>query len=276
MTTALRVLAVAASWVLTLCVKLSKQTLTDTSGGPPLDGFQRAAAHNACPTTDYPERGGWGNIPIARQDLKAVYFLEGKAASSTIRKTLGKTGQNFPVTKANFHNYTDSFKFTMVRDPLERLVSVFWEEGYGCAGLKSRDFKSYYHAENPHHRKEVFDSFKKFVGLLENGKCWGPHTTMQRSRLPNPKILPMDFVGLVSNLRDDWKTIAQHQGSKFHAMEWPSLAKSDRETDPKLRHLFNVTHIRPQLAQRVCNAYREDYCCFELPVPHPCKVDCSK
>eukprot|EP00931_Biecheleriopsis_adriatica_P020970 TRINITY_DN13858_c0_g1_i1.p1 TRINITY_DN13858_c0_g1~~TRINITY_DN13858_c0_g1_i1.p1 ORF type:complete len:268 (-),score=29.17 TRINITY_DN13858_c0_g1_i1:141-944(-) len=267
MSAALRALAIVVPGVLTLGLKLA-----DTSGGPLLDGFQRAAAYNKCSIRNLYPGHGYGNLPIARKDLNAVYFLEAKVASSTIRDSLGKNSQNAPVSKANSHNYTDSFKFTMVRDPLERLVSAFWEEGSRCVGLQDEDK---YHPENPHHREEVFNLFKKFVGELEIGKCWGPHESVQRWRLPNPNILPMDFVGLVSNLRDDWKIIAQHQASKFH-VEWPALAKPDRETNHNRRYLFNVTHIRPQLAQRACNVYREDYCCFALPVPHACKLDCSK
>lgn len=240
-------------------VGLPAQTQAPRQGGAPAAPPQRSGAL---------EGGGWGGQARARSwracnmtytttpkealflvsdSLKLTYVLMSKSGSSTIRATMG-TKTN---TKPNW-NYT---VFTVVRDPLERIVSYF--------------FYTYLDMIRKRHALQLFD---EETARLVHGQAGHAHG--QRS-VPLGGGHHYDFVGTLETLATDWAQLGELQKQRFGIPNWPPLAPKEKDNAQRYRPVFTVSTLPANISQRVCNIYRDDYCCFQLPVPPACQVDCA-
>eukprot|EP00440_Ansanella_granifera_P044542 gb/GFBE01048275.1/.p1 GENE.gb/GFBE01048275.1/~~gb/GFBE01048275.1/.p1 ORF type:complete len:307 (+),score=78.41 gb/GFBE01048275.1/:1-921(+) len=235
-----------------------------------LNGFERAKAANTC-SMKYKAMAHAKNavkydtpMVMVNRSLHTAYLLQGKSASSTIRETMR-------ALQGVQDDLKDLFRFSIVRDPLDRTISTFWEEGRNCVGLDESAF--HLNKDDAAHQATVLRKFEEYVQKLEEGKCWGPHATGQRARLPDSKEFPVDFVGLLSNLKQEWRAIAEHQASTFNVI-WPELpAKKFRVGMDAWHELLNPRKLSSDVANRACRLYRDDYCCLKLPLPPQCQMD---
>lgn len=233
-----------------------------------MSGFARAELFNTCKLTSHKH---WGEDPVPNKTLQAVYMLTGKAGSSTIRTAVGfKKETCFPCQES-----ADFTRFTVVRDPLERAISSFWEEGWTCRqNATHRDTPHEYNPLKAAHRTHVLHMFERFVNELERDSlCWGPHEERQTRRLPDPSKYPMHWIGSLETLEQDWHELANYKAN-VAGIQWPALPPAQRVKPKRVHMLLNTTLLPPALAQRVCNVYKEDYCCLGLPVPDVCKLTC--
>lgn len=253
-------------------------------------GQRRAAAYTACasPGSKLSARGpAFCKDPTlcVSDRLHTVYALEPKSASSTLREALGS------FRLGNWSGPTQEDRemtwFTFVRDPLERAVSGFFEqqshagrerpckphELYCQVGLNPLDVSDA-DAGNATMRARVLERFEVWVDMLEREKCANPHFAGQAAflRLVTAKASRgVDFVGSIASLESDWQELGQLQ--RRFGVKWPELPTVPRRLH-KSRGVLNHTTVPAELAQRLCTLYKEDYCCFQLPVPGNCHITC--
>jgi len=83
-------------------------------------------------------------------------------------------------------------------------------------------------------------------------------------------------VGTLETLATDWAQLGELQKQRFGIPNWPPLAPKEKDNAQRYRPVFTVSTLPANISQRVCNIYRDDYCCcFQLPVPPACQVDCA-
>lgn len=148
---------------------------------------------------------------IANDVEKYTWFVVPKAASRSLFKFLGlQTSTNKHINKPNetkeqdlkfFSNPTnkpcrdDYFKFTFVRNPLERIISTYQDKVNHCTGTEW---------ELPFYAKFYGKSFEYFVDFLyqiRNERNLERHIRPQTQLVNNLKYL--DFVGKVENFSSD-------------------------------------------------------------------------
>merc|ERR1712187_423438 len=133
--------------------------------------------------------------------------------------------------------------------------------------------------EDEESRAKVVGWFDVFITRLEHpgpGSCFGPHECGQRARLYDPSEYTMDFIGNIDTAEIDWQELTSYQEKTFH-IKMPALPKKRvRKKDPKKTQLLNPSILPSKLVSRICDIYRDDYCCFDLPFPSACSLDCTK
>ncbi|CAK0906567.1 unnamed protein product [Prorocentrum cordatum] len=149
-------------------------------------------------------------------------------------------------------NYT---VFTVVRDPLERMASSLLEAREGSEARLPRE--------------QVLQTFDEVTVDLVHRQ--GGHNHGQRS-VPLPAGHPYDLVGTLATLTADWAELGELQKQRFGIAEWPPVPARDRRDS--LGPSPGTAMLPVKISQRICNIYRDDYCCFHLPVPRMCRVDC--
>ena len=137
---------------------------------------------------------------------------------------------------------TDYFCFTIVRDPLDRLVSAFFYlDGGGCNSLDTayRDQKL----------RVYKGEFLDFVEDLEN-HIEQDHFKPQAWWITDTEgnLLP-DFIGRYENLQADFAGIARHIG-----LALKPLAHLNASCRPAVKILYSE-HVR----QKVAEIYADDY-----------------
>ncbi|CAK0846308.1 unnamed protein product [Prorocentrum cordatum] len=189
-------------------------------------------------------------IYIVSDALKLTYVLMSKSGSSTIRDMMGTKNAANP----NW-NYT---VFTVVRDPLERSVSWFFE------------------IEWKNHKKKsgALQAFDNATAKLARTKGDRGHGHGQRTVFLPPGH-SYDFVGTLATIATDWAQLGELQKQRFGIVNWPQVVPRQRDPHSSYGETLDVATLPVSLKQRVCNIYRDDYCCFHLPVPAACRVDCA-
>ena len=215
-----------------------------------VDGRARAFSWRTCNMTykTTPKQP----VYILSERLKLTYILMSKSGSSTVRQAMQseeKMGQ-----QPNW-NYT---VFTIVRDPLERIVSYFFEG----RGEENRE-------KSP---EQVLQLFDQATALLVHRKGGGGHAHGQRSV---PIKHPYDFVGSLATFDADWAQLGELQKQRFGIADWPPAPFRQRDRRQSYRKVLDASTLPGYISQRICNTYRDDYCCFQLHVPRACRVDCA-
>lgn len=255
----------------TLPLDLSTE-LNPKTKQPKLDGFQRAKAFNNCPVRHHAPY--FDIYPLVSTEKNAVYFLESKTASSTFRETLQPPNpHSWP--KWPVENNTNFTRFTFVRDPVSRFISSFFEAHRKCSKGVEKNLMNEDPA-NETSRARVMGWFEEYVLKLERREhgCWGTHGhTPQRWRLPKPKVYPMDFIGDLSVTDADWKDLVAYQEQKFN-VNLGGLHTVRRSARTKTL-LLNASLVPGKLVKKLCRIFREDYCCFKLPIPSACNLKCG-
>mmetsp|Transcript_47891 Transcript_47891/g.135310 ORF Transcript_47891/g.135310 Transcript_47891/m.135310 type:complete len:375 (-) Transcript_47891:16-1140(-) len=244
--------------------------------GDDLDGFARAQAFNSC-RVKY-RAPSWEPLPLASAQQRLVYFLHGRSGSNTLRDSLKK---HTPGINTVWDPYDSTFtRFTFVRDPVPRMISAWFESKMACSAGFNVNLKPLDPASSES-RASVLGWFEEYVGRMEAAAwggapaCWGPHEAGQRGRLPSPEEgAEMHFVGALSRIGADWEALAKHQRDRF-GVEIGELHAPVRETDPHKLLLLNASLLPPVLIWRICVLYLDDYCCFRLPIPAACSIDCE-
>jgi len=195
-----------------------------------------------------------GKLPIyiVSDTLKLTYVFMSKSGSSTIRNML----HNKIAGKPNW-NYT---VFTVVRDPLQRTVSWFFESEWERVKKKSSS--------------GALQAFDKAIAELAFSRGGGGHSHGQRT-VPLPAGHSYDFVGTIATIEADWAQLGMLQKQRFGIVNWPQKVAHQRDHRKSYRSVLDVAALPVNLSQRICNLYRDDYCCFRLPVPPVCRVDCA-
>lgn len=261
-----------------------------SAGAPSTIGQRRARAANRCLRMQT-SPGYSDPILIVNQTMRGVYSFQGKAGSSTIRAGMRQFQQSDPKSAMTLK----STWFTFVRDPLERSISAFFEEGWQCTS-KNIDPNSMPHVADfsdgvhtyksgiPAHKQDqrrkqvlftILSEFKEMISFMEQGKCWPIHLTSQLRRLPSSQFgQEVDFVGNLAYIYQDWLELGMLQ-QNLYGVGWPSLKKKKRSRGLGEVLKLNASGLPGSLAQRICNLFVDDYCCFLLPVPPPCKIECE-
>lgn len=228
-----------------------------------LSGRARAMVANACSMT-YRSTRFYSPMLLINKTSKVLYALHGKAASSQIRKTLnllhGNHDEQLHALSRGVYVFPSNVTFfTFVRDPLKRAISGFFEDGWG------RSEKGVQYS---------LERFTDIISKLEQRIWLSPHMMGQFVRLPNLATYPLDFVGTVETIDSDWAELQKLQATRFGAL-LPNLPRSkERESPPAKYKQVNEDIMPATLKQRICVVFRDDYCCFGLPVPSACNIAC--
>jgi len=143
---------------------------------------------------------------------------------------------------------------------LERTISAFFEE------LPNRIKQKAYRSSVPLQQfQEEFDRREKqgFAG----------HWQGQLTGLHPHRVHPMQFIGYVGSMEHDWNTLGEFVRQRAgHSISWPSLPHAGQRK-PEYEKKLSVSMLPDSVKQRICHAYRDDYCCLQLPLPEGCKKD---
>jgi hypothetical protein len=217
------------------------------------------------------------------EDTKAVYAFNAKAASSTFRSIMGVVP--FGNRSADAQNLT---WFSFVRDPLLRSVSGFFEIHLPTLfrDVCMEDAESQQnntanvlppfcnvgvnpHMANPGDGARVLARFEAMVTALENRTFEDIHFDPQHNHVY--AVNRLSFIGRVEKLQADWNELGKLQADKF-GVSWPALPNSTvRATVRNVYDLFSIKSVPDDLAKRICNLYKDDYCCHQLPFPSQCR-----
>mmetsp|Transcript_12060 Transcript_12060/g.26290 ORF Transcript_12060/g.26290 Transcript_12060/m.26290 type:complete len:488 (+) Transcript_12060:177-1640(+) len=201
--------------------------------------------------------------------------------------------------------------FTFARDPLSRIVSVFFEAhgwlcnvcqddveqpegqerpttyeifnpGPGAGKLFCRYGMNPWMADlgNKAHRAAVMERFEAMIACIEDGswEFFMVNPQVERLLLWPEQGGSVDFIGLVSHMSRDWADLSAIQKAAYNIdLDPVGLPPRVHVTKQSLYSLVNVTSMPAQLAKRICYFYRRDYCCMDLPIPRICRgvVDCK-
>ena len=136
----------------------------------------------------------------------------------------------------------DYFKFTIVRNPWDRLVSAYFFLKGG--GLNEND-RNWYNRELCE-----FSSFDDFVkGWLNKENIWKWYHFMPQYHfiLDRQRRVSLDFVGFIENIKDDFMFIAKRIGATS------SLPQSNEGS-----HGSYMTYYTTELCDIVADVYEED------------------
>jgi len=143
--------------------------------------------------------------------LKTIYFEVPKVASTSIRKgcfgidvnDLKKNNPyDFEVFRdSNLEKYSDYFKFTIVRNPWDRIVSI-WKM-YTTQSSRKKQIKKLFKIEDPANL-----SFLEFIEKMTEKR--NHHWEQQIEFLPN--LNELDYIGRFENLREAWHFISYKLG----------------------------------------------------------------
>ena len=177
-----------------------------------------------------------------------------KAAGNSVVKSIWggeATGHDFleRYYKNNQKLFHDSFKFTFVRNPWDRLVSAFFYLKQGGIGYFDKQFSGKY--------LRKINSFEVFVLSLEKDKKFREaimswvHFTPQIEflKVKGKDLECMNFVGKIENFQKDMITLTEHLGVELYE-EVKVVNASERN---QYREYYNA---RTQAI--VANLYAED------------------
>ncbi|MFB6246731.1 MAG: sulfotransferase family protein [Candidatus Pacearchaeota archaeon] len=191
-------------------------------------------------------------------DWKVVFFYLPKNANTSLKRAIYKKlygrdtkslHKNFPKTRFRSPNKKGYFKFVIVRNPYDRLVSAYKNKivSPGQTGVINS-------------QKELYRDmpFKDFVKAI----CRTPDSKLDRHFRPqswfikdkNGKIIP-DFIGKFENLPKDYETIMKKIGFK----NFPELSTDNKE---KRKRNYR-TYYDEETKNLVRNKYKEDLNLFD-------------
>ena len=142
--------------------------------------------------------------PVLDKENKFLFFGNHKAGLTSVNRTLLKDRViNWKSFKKNYYKefdkYSDEeiqnmFKFTIVRNPFDRLVSAFF----------------YLRKHNIIPKKEFIDFIKQDIAV--KGPDVDPHVHFQYPSAYYEKNVFVDYIARLENIENDWKVIASSIG----------------------------------------------------------------
>ena len=191
-----------------------------------------------------------------------VYVASAKSGSSSIRTVMC----NGSCKASKFtNNSSRKYWFTVVRDPVKRFVSAFWET--------NRNEFDRTHKNMPTENLTaiayswVQDTMKNVITT----KCFNANLAGQYASIisaSNRYKRKIDYIGTLDTIAEDWDILAlsQPQTARLH---WPHMPHM-RQAKNKHILIFNRSHLSTHDIQYLCQVYISDYCCFNLPFPQEC------
>ena len=183
-----------------------------------LQYFYRKASHSPLLPSRFPY-----NLTISHQN-KFIWFRVAKAGTRTILNHLVTTGVQLDVEQASFIHYSpqllaDYFKFAIVRNPWDRLVSC-WLSKISDAGKRNL----YQLSESKIDEMQDFDKFVAYVATqdLERGER---HIRLQSSLIDLTNI---DYIGRLETFDTDINDIFETIGISAENIK-PKNVSEDRE-----------------------------------------------
>jgi len=195
------------------------------------------------------------------KDRKLIYIVNPKAACTSIKSIIAKSYNFQPERNFDLHlrrnwqaeiasfdwnmgklddAYKDYFKFTFVRNPLDRLYSCFQNKVLGIGEEVPLEYFTRRLFDLSKYRE--FDQFVDRVSKLPDYLS-DRHFRSQFSLFEGNKI---DFIGKMENIEEDWNFIAK----KFDFETLPNKNKSERHKS---------IQFSPTLVRKIHRKYAKDY-----------------
>lgn len=181
-------------------------------------------------------------------DKKSIFIHIPKCAGVSVARTIfGNLAGGHTTLEQYLSIFQPSlivkyFKFTIVRNPWDRLVSAYFFLSNGGFGEKDQAwFKS---------ELESFSGFDDFVENWVNRKNiwkWNHFRPQYHYMLDKRGKVPLDFVGFFENINEDFKYIADRTGTNCTL---PELNIS--------RHSSYMEHYSEKTLNIVADVYAED------------------
>lgn len=188
---------------------------------------------------------------------RVLYLEVPKSGSRTIRKQLNSRIYPGPLEPHQFRNY---FRFTCVRDPLKRFVSVF--------NFIRHKYAKEWCPDGICASKNAIRDARDWADRLLSDGFFEWHLWPQALVLSLPDGSPRD-IDMICELRR-----LQQGFDRVHEAR-PRLklrATKGRNTYlQKKFQLVNASQLPRDVVRKLCRAYHVDYCCFDLPFPPECR-----
>jgi hypothetical protein len=184
---------------------------------------------------------------------KCIFVHVPRAAGSSVSEAIyGNLGGGHRTVKryrALFgRKFWSYYKFSFVRNPYTRLVSAY-------EYLKSGGHPAW--PSNQMFRREILESYSGFSDFVLNWlrpdrSEWPvPHFRPQVHFLKLDSRIPLDFVGCVEEIKDDFKIISKKVGAE------KELARKNKTTRDKKP--INKYFEKEEVKERVNEVYNEDF-----------------
>ena len=161
---------------------------------------------------------------VATCSLKHLCLrLDNKYSKTNYRLDINLCHVNNFLLKTKYKNF---FKFTFVRNPLDRLISAFENKIKKDKNINNRSFKNGIFIPWHRYNFHVGMNFKKFAKIIYKipDKISNNHFCSQYNILPLNKL---NFIGKFENIQNDVKYICKKYD--IHDFKLPHLLKSDRK-----------------------------------------------
>ncbi len=155
-------------------------------------------------------------------EYQAIYFPIAKVASSNLKGHLDlKNSPSLRLRKSDYEKYKHYFKFGFVRNPYDRIVSVYTDKT--IRRIDNNFIRRY------GHRFYGGMEFKEFVEALTtiNPVLYDQHIAAQYANLYEKGNSLLDFVGKYENLGNDLAYVADRIGLPFNKM--PEAGNKSRQ-----------------------------------------------
>ena len=231
-----------------------------------------------------------------------LYWGISKAGSSSARQLMK---DQFGATHTYTHpaNFSAFYKFTFVRDPVDRFFSGYHEMwlrdkpwrtcrnnkpcqggcskaypflfegihsnhefmGIRCPHLAPKDRRSCA-SHMSHENGTLTARFKRFVTAYNGLAPCNPHLGLQLPKIsqPNGSLWPLDEIYTLEQAPAVWQRLASERG--VHLSQGTVAAKARAST----AH-FDYTRVGNATLHRICHLTALDYCCLNLRLPEVCR-----
>jgi len=194
------------------------------------------------------------------EDFKTICFFIPKTASSSFRVTFyeiikNKKPEKFDdvytlprVLKKNIQKHEDYFKFTIMRDPYEKLLSCYYDFIIDKRRERViRDFPFYYGMS--------FKEFVKVVCSISDEES-DTHFRSQHTFITNKGNLVVDYIAKYENLEIEYPKIMKKMGIE-NIPKLPNIKKSKAKA--KERKDLYTNEIKEMVYER----YKKDFEIYE-------------
>lgn len=176
------------------------------------------------------------NNGIAVIDPNYIKFTKDKCPGEDPNHMCAET-----IEKLIPYKYDNYFRFTFVRNPWARLVSLYFHMNLGAS---DKTWRKKYHAKDFNPYKKPFDQFIKEC----DNKVWA------NSHLPMKEFAgDVDYIGKTENLQDDFDYICECIGAPQQDIGWIN----------KGNHKSYIEYYTDETREIVAQRYAEDIKMFD-------------
>lgn len=214
-----------------------------------------------------PEYYRFNNILL--EDYKAIFFFQAKVASTSLKTLIaeieGITFEGnvhfdvrfkFADTNYLFRDYSDYFKFTIVRNPWDRLVSCYKnkirEETFNSNTFKNGVEFNLLKYGSIFYGGMSFNKFARCVASIPDEKSDKHFRSQHPIIINNHHQLLVDFIGKIENLEDDINKIIKACGIPMKSI--PRLNTSKKQNYQE--------YYNDETKDLIFNRYKKDILLF--------------